>query len=52
MSTECRAGLYGENCAHTCGYCANDAVCDHVTGNACPGERCELGYEGAGCQQG
>ena len=32
-SAECAPRKYGQNCTRTCGFCNNNEVCDHVTGN-------------------
>jgi len=46
----CTSGSWGgATCLNACGKCANDDVCDAVTGN-CPGG-CEYGYQGVKCDQ-
>ena len=47
---ECDGGWFGNGCSKKC-HCANNAICDHITG-ACP-ERCALGWTGdPTCQEG
>lgn len=48
--SECDAGLYGENCIKSCGYCNGSKECHHVTGHCSKG--CEPGYTGITCKKG
>lgn len=45
--SECKVGLFGENCAKFCGHCSGYKACDHVTGQCLSG--CEPGYIGEDC---
>ncbi len=45
---DCTAGLYGQNCEHSC-YCANSDHCPNFTGY-CP-NGCADGWTGDKCDQ-
>ncbi|XP_062602036.1 multiple epidermal growth factor-like domains protein 10 [Saccostrea cucullata] len=40
----CQTNFYGKNCSCSCGHCANNATCDHVTGS-CPSGLCKRGWK-------
>ena len=45
----CADGLFGVNCASSCGECLNQP-CDKVSGQ-CPAGGCTAGYTGTNCDQ-
>ena len=45
----CADGLFGINCASSCGECLNQP-CDKVSGQ-CPAGGCTAGYTGTNCDQ-
>ena len=50
ISTECKAGEFGQNCTESCGNCVQNEACHHVNGSCLNG--CDAGYEGTNCTQG
>ena len=50
LTIACSDGVYGQNCAITCGNCASGEACNHIDG-MCP-SGCEPGWEGGLCIQG
>ena len=46
---ECDDKSFGEECRKVCGYCYDNASCDHVTGE-CPGD-CKDGWLGKFCNK-
>lgn len=46
---ECDDKSFGEECRKACGYCYDNASCDHVTGE-CPGD-CKDGWLGKFCNK-
>ncbi|XP_062603233.1 multiple epidermal growth factor-like domains protein 10 [Saccostrea cucullata] len=40
----CKKGFYGTVCSLSCGFCALNATCDHVTGS-CPSGLCQPGWK-------